>query len=120
MSCLPVCAVRTSGITAGDSASGQNSCARPSVGEAVDVFDGQLGRAGAARKDRHATLEPDVGLGNTTQESLDKFVDALAGLAGEVRQPLFQCSVNGDGGISHVVMSHDEPPKLDARSAPPH
>lgn len=49
-------------------------------------------------------LEADIGLGDPTQECRDEFIYALAGLAGEIRQPLFQRRIHGDSGFGHVVV----------------
>jgi hypothetical protein len=72
--------------------------------EALDIFHGQRRRAGPAREYRHTALKPHVGFGNPTQECTNEVIDPLAGLAGEVRQPLLQRRVHGDVRFRHVVI----------------
>jgi hypothetical protein len=73
--------------------------------EAINVFDGQCRRAGAPRKDRHATVETHVGLRDSTQQRSDEVVNRLAGLAREMSEPFFQRTVLVAFGMP--LLSHD-------------
>jgi hypothetical protein len=71
------------------------------VREAVDVSNGQHRRAGSALKHRHPALKTHIGFGDPTQEGRGEHIDGLAGLPGEVRQPLLQRRIHSDGGFRH-------------------
>jgi hypothetical protein len=55
---------------------------RFAVGQAIDLFDRQDGRATPRRKSWDTSLESDVGISDTLEECLHEIVDALPGLIG--------------------------------------
>lgn len=81
---------------------GQNRVLRPvTLFKPVYVFDGENWRTRTGPKDRHASVEANIGFSDSPQQGFHEVIDFLARLTGQIFEAALKRRIKDNGGGWH-------------------